>query len=180
MILEFTMKVYLIGYMASGKTKLGRDLSVATGLQYLDLDEVFEERYRIGIVDFFEKYGDEAFRKIEQKLLKETADLDDVVVATGGGTACSEENMEFIRSNGISIYIKLDVEELYLRLKAVRKKRPLLMNVAAENLLDYIRGHLKQRERYYLMAAHVVEGPLISVDPLVEIIRQTNANEDHS
>ena len=69
------MKIYLIGYMASGKSKLGKELSGLTGLSFVDLDKVFEERYRIGIVDFFDKYGDPAFRQIEHKLLLETAAL---------------------------------------------------------------------------------------------------------
>jgi len=125
------MKIYLIGYMASGKTRLGNQLAELTGYRFMDLDEVFEERYRLSVFDFFEKYGEAAFRQIEQKLLVETEKLDRTVIATGGGTPCFFGNMDFIKRHGISIYIRMTVPELAERLQQVKKKRPLLKDVPA-------------------------------------------------
>ncbi len=165
------MKIYLIGYMASGKSKLGKELSDLTGLYFVDLDKVFEERYRIGIVDFFDKYGDPAFRQIEHKLLLETAALDNTIIATGGGTPCSEENIRFIKSHGISIYIQMNATDLTARLKSVKRKRPLLKNVPMENLEQFIRNQLEEREPYYLQSDHIVAGPVDDLEPLADLIK---------
>jgi shikimate kinase len=164
------MKIYLIGYMASGKSKLGRELSSLTGLAFVDLDDVFEERYRIGIVDFFSKYGDPAFRQIEHQLLLETEFLDNTIIATGGGTPCSEDNIRFIKAHGISIYVRMNVDDLVERLKSVKRKRPLLMNVPVEELGQFILEQMKEREPYYLEADHIIEGPVEDLNPMADLI----------
>jgi len=166
------MKIYLIGYMASGKSKLGKELSVLTGLSFIDLDEVFEEKYRIGIVDFFDKYGDPVFRQIEHQLLLDTEFLDNSIIATGGGTPCSEENIRFIKAHGISIYIRMNVKDLVSRLKSVRKKRPLLKNVPLDNLEQFIQIQLEEREPYYLQADHTLAGPVDNLEPLSDLIKR--------
>ena len=166
------MKIYLVGYMASGKSKLGKELSGLTGLEFVDLDVIFEERYRIGIVDFFEKYGDPAFRQIEHRLLLETGSLDNTIIATGGGTPCSEENIRFIRANGISIYIRMEIADLTLRLKSVKRKRPLLKNIPVEDLEEFVRNQLQEREPFYLQADHIVDGPVDDLKSLADLINR--------
>jgi len=165
------MKIYLIGYMASGKSHLGKELSVRTGLEFVDLDEVFEEKYRIGILDFFDKYGEGTFRQLEHQCLLETASLDHVIIATGGGTACTAENIEFIRENGTSFYIRLDLDLLTERLRKVKRQRPLLKNVPPCDLEQFVKNQLEEREQFYLQANHVFQGPVTDFEPLVELIR---------
>jgi shikimate kinase len=164
-------KIYLIGYMASGKSKLGKELSGMTGLAFIDLDEVFEERYRIGIVDFFDKYGDSVFRQIEHQLLLKTESLDNTIIATGGGTPCSEENIRFIKAHGISIYIQMDIVDLVARLRSVKRKRPLLKNIPVEDLEKFVRNQMKEREPYYLRADHLIAGPVDDLEPLADLIK---------
>ena len=157
--------------MASGKSKVGKELSGLTGLSFVDLDEVFEERYRIGIVDFFDKYGDTTFRQIEHKLLLETEFLDDTIIATGGGTPCSEDNIRFIKEHGVSIYIRINVSDLVGRLKSVKRKRPLLKNVPLDDLEQFIRKQIEEREPYYLQADHIITGPVDDLKPLADLIK---------
>lgn len=164
------MKIYLVGYMAAGKSKLGKELADLTGLSFLDLDSVFEEKYRIGIFDFFEKYGETAFRRIEHQLLLETETIENTIIATGGGTPCSAENIRFIKANGISIYIRMDAADLASRLKCVKKKRPLLTNVSVEGLEQFIRDQLEEREPYYLLADHIVNGPIEDLRVLEDLM----------
>lgn len=166
------MNIYLIGYMASGKSKLGKELSVVTGLDYVDLDQLFEEKYRIGIVDFFEKYGDPAFRGIEHQILLETESLDNTIIATGGGTPCTEDNIRFIKTHGISIYIRMDISDLTARLKMVKRKRPLIKDIPTEDLEKFVRNQLVEREHFYLQADHVVDGPLNDLKPLADMINR--------
>ncbi len=141
--------------MGSGKSTLGKHLSKLLGSGYTDLDDVFEERYHLRVYDFFDKYGEENFRKIERDLLLETASLDNVVVSTGGGTPCFFDNMEFIRDNGISVYLRMTSRELASRLKNVKKKRPLLKELAPEGLEEWISMQLLKREPFYLQANHI-------------------------
>ena len=166
------MKVYLMGYMASGKSKLGKDLADQTGLSFYDLDEVFEERYRIGIVDFFDKYGEAAFRQIEHQLLMETEKLDNVIIATGGGTPCSEQNMLFIKSQGNSIYIRMKPADLFSRLKNVKRKRPMIKDIPVTSLERFISEQLKQRDPFYLQADYIIDGPEPDLMKLAGLIRE--------
>lgn len=164
-------KIYLIGYMASGKSRLGRELSLVTGFSFLDLDEVFEERYRIGILDFFEKYGEPVFRQLEHDLLLETEKLDHTIIATGGGTPCSVENIGFIKQNGASIYVRMEVRDLADRLRKIKRQRPLLIDVPSNELESFIKNQLEEREIFYLKADHVVQAPLADLAPVVQLIR---------
>ena len=164
------MRVYLIGYMASGKTRLGMELGAKTGYGFIDTDELFEERYRISIMDFFEKYNEESFRKIEKELLHETLGYQDAIIATGGGTPCFFDNMEVIKRNGISIYLKLDVISLVNRLAIVRKKRPLLNDRTTSDLESYIRTQIAERELFYNQADFIVDAEIITVNDIVRLI----------
>ena len=97
LIYNFTaMRIYLVGYMASGKSNLGQILAEKLGYAFVDLDYLFEERFRIRVLDFFEKYDEKGFRTIEQSLLHETTGWDNMVIATGGGTPCFFDNMDVI------------------------------------------------------------------------------------
>jgi shikimate kinase len=152
------MRIYLLGYMASGKTNIGRELARMTGMEFADLDDLFEQRYRISIMDFFEKYGENVFRQMEQKVLMDTVLLENVVISTGGGTPCFFDNMQFIRAQGRSVYLRMDASSLSARLRAIRKKRPLLTGVAGEDLETFVQQQLLEREPYYLQADLVLEG----------------------
>ncbi len=81
-------RIFLIGYMGSGKTTLGRAYAKEMGLTFIDLDWYIEERFHTSVQKLFAQRGEEDFRRIEQKMLHEVADFEDVVIACGGGTPC--------------------------------------------------------------------------------------------
>jgi shikimate kinase len=153
------MKIYLIGYMASGKTNLGREMAEISGMGFADLDELFEERYKISILEFFGKYGEDPFRKLERGILLETISMDNAVISTGGGTPCFFENMKFIKEHGRSVYLKMTVPQLAGRLSGIRKKRPLLKDIPHHEMEDHIVKQVGEREHFYLQADLVEEGP---------------------
>lgn len=165
------MRIYLIGYMASGKSNLGRHLANQLGYDFLDIDYLFEERYRISVLDFFEKYDEMAFRKIEQSLLHETIDLDNTVISTGGGTPCYFDNMEFIKRAGISVYLLWEVPVLVSRLKMVKRKRPLLKDIPPEGLFGKVAEQLAERELFYTQADFTIPGLNLDMGRLLEWIR---------
>jgi shikimate kinase len=169
------MRVYLIGYMASGKTRMGQELSALTGYSFIDTDELFEERYRISILDFFERYNEDAFRKMEKDLLLETLNHKDAIIATGGGTPCFFDNMELIKRNGISIYLKMGLTSLVDRLSVVRKKRPLLKNKTTTELESFISTQLAERELFYNQADFTVNAGIITANDIIRLISTWSA-----
>lgn len=152
------MKYYLVGYMYSGKTTFGRRLAAAKGMDFLDLDRAFEERYHYTVPRFFATFGEAAFRKLETQMLRDTAQLDNVVVATGGGTPCHSGNMDFILANGTAIYMQMSVDNLVQRAISSRNPRPLMQGLSPDKLRAKIESQIKEREDVYLRAQIVVDG----------------------
>ena len=164
------MKIFIIGYMASGKSRLGWELSKRISYPFIDIDELFEEKYRITILDFFEKYEEQHFRKIERELLRETFVYKDAVISTGGGTPCFFDNMEMIKQNGISIYLKMSVPALVSRLKLVRKKRPLIKGRSLISLEEFVGKQIIEREVFYRQADFTVAAENITVDAVLKLL----------
>jgi len=165
------MRIYLVGYMASGKSQVGVDLAGRIGFSFIDLDDLFEESYRISIYDFFEKYNERNFRKIEQKLLLETENLARTVISTGGGTPCFFDNMEFIRRSGYSVYLRWEVTDLVSRLAKVRRKRPVLKEFSGKDLRESVALHLREREFFYNQADYIFDAGSGDLDDVVKWAR---------
>lgn len=146
--------IFLIGYMGSGKSTLGRAAAKYTGLQLIDLDNYIERRYRANVRDIFAMYGEERFRDMERRMLAEVADFEDVIVACGGGTPCYHGNMELINSHGTSVWLQASEEILLHRLVRGRHKRPLLAGKTDEEILQTIRTGLETRHPFYSQAHH--------------------------
>ena len=151
------MNYYLVGYMYSGKSTYGRRLAAEKGMDFLDLDRAFEARYHYTVPMFFERFGEKAFRQLETLLLHGTADLDNTVIATGGGTPCHSGNMDFILAHGTAIYLQMPVDALVQRALRSRNPRPLLHGLPEENLRPIIETQLKEREGIYLRAQIVLD-----------------------
>ncbi|MFH0755804.1 MAG: shikimate kinase [Bacteroidota bacterium] len=159
--------------MASGKSWLGQELALTSGLTFIDIDELFEERYRITILDFFDKYGEVLFRKLERQMLRETGALENIVIATGGGAPCFFDNMEFILKSGRSLYLRMEVQELMSRIVGIKKKRPLLKDIEPSRLETYVKNQLAEREYYYLQANYVFDGPDYPMEEILKVLRFT-------
>ena len=148
----------LCGYMGSGKTTVARLLGKATGLQYLDLDTLIEQKAGKTISQIFAEDGEISFRKLEHETLKEIAGCTQgFVLALGGGTPCYANNHLFLRQEDVvSVYLKASVATLAQRLGNATQGRPLLQPQDATTLEDYIAKHLFDRSYYYHQAKHVV------------------------
>jgi shikimate kinase len=152
-------RIFLIGYMGSGKTAMGRMLAAHLGLEFIDLDAYIENKYRLTIARIFEQEGETGFREIERKCLHEVAEFENVVIGTGGGAACFFDNMELMNRSGDTIYLKLSAEHLAARLATTKAGiRPILQHKSGDELLQFIKDNLKHREPYYLQAKYIIEG----------------------
>lgn len=152
------MNYYLVGYMYCGKSTFGRRLAAERGMDFLDLDRAFEQRYHYTVPLFFRRFGEQAFRTLESQLLRSTAALDNTVIATGGGTPCHSGNMDFILAHGTAIYLKMSVEQLMERALRSRNPRPLMQGLGEAEMRATIEGQLKEREVFYLRAPIVLDG----------------------
>ncbi|MCH5168008.1 MAG: shikimate kinase [Prevotellaceae bacterium] len=168
--------IILVGYMGSGKTTLGRQLAAALERTFYDLDWYIEMRYRRTVAQLFAEHGEEGFREMERNMLHEAAEFEDIVLSCGGGTPCFFENMDYICSVGESVYLKATPEILAQHLRMGKVERPLIKGKNDEELLEYIRTSLQQREPFYAKAKHVVDVTLLdNYDKLqtgVRLIRQ--------
>ena len=146
------MNIFLIGYMYSGKTVVAHKLSQRLGCQCLDLDQFFESMLHTSIPLFFQRYGEEAFRKLEQKMLHDLPNEKDLVIATGGGTPCHFDNMAYINAHGTSIYLKASPELIIRRALGSKKTRPILKGKSPDELDTFVRQQMALREPYYAQA----------------------------
>lgn len=165
------MRIYLVGYMGSGKSTVGRQLARALNYTHVDLDVLFEEEYKITIVDFFSKYDENAFRLIEHNLLQKTFTLENHVISTGGGTPCFNSNMDLINLNGVSVYIKMHPKSLFTRLVNSKRTRPLTAGLDEIQLQMSIEENLALREKYYSQSKIQVKGEDIDVNALAGILK---------
>jgi shikimate kinase len=151
------MLIYLTGYMGSGKSRYGRDAARRLGYGFIDLDALIEERAGMSIPAIFAGPGEAAFRLLEQTLLTETLPGEDTLMATGGGTPCSDANLAFMKRHGKLVYIQLSAGALAARLKTMAPTRPLL-TPHLDHLTPFVASHLAQREPWYLQAHLIVQG----------------------
>lgn len=150
-------RIFLIGYMGAGKTTLGKAFSKEQKLTFVDLDWYIEERFHKTVGQLFSSLGEEDFRKLERRMLHEVADFEDVVIATGGGTPCFFDNMEFMNSRGDTVFLEATMEALFRRLKIAKQQRPLLAQKTDEELVSFITAALEQRMPFYSKAKYVFQ-----------------------
>lgn len=160
------LPIYLIGYMAAGKTTVGRLLAERLGWRFVDLDEAFAEIHSQTPAEYIREHGIEAFRYKEKYVLEDLAELpiEKVIYATGGGYPCWEDNMECLKELGTSIYLKWKPEHLAQRLMLTDlSTRPVLQGRTEEELLAFITPQLQAREPFYMMADYVIEAPVKAI-----------------
>lgn len=146
------MRTFLIGYMGAGKTTLGKAVARQLGLQFIDLDWYIERRTHRTVKEIFAEDGEEGFRLIEQKMLHEVADFEDVIIACGGGTPCFFDNMEYMNARGLTVFLEVSEPVLVNRLKAGKRKRPLLASKTDDELKEVIRQAMEKRLPFYSQA----------------------------
>lgn len=145
--------------MGCGKTTHGRKLAKLLGYKFVDLDEQIASKTGASIPDLFNELGETGFRNIETEALQEISfRAEKQVISLGGGTPCFNDNLHFIKEKGLLIYIKMEPEALFQRLKNARVKRPLLKGKSDRELLDYITQLLEKREVYYSAAHFWING----------------------
>ncbi|WP_430472179.1 shikimate kinase [Wielerella bovis] len=149
---NMTGNFFLVGLMGSGKTTLGRQLAQQIQFDFYDSDQVLCERTGVSIPTIFELEGEQGFRERESAVIQDLCQLPNIVLATGGGAVLREENRQYLRQHGIVIYLHVQPEILYERVKNDRN-RPLLQ--VADPLAKF-RELYKIRDSIYRQTAHII------------------------
>ena len=165
-------KVYLIGFMGVGKSTVGKKLASLLNYEFIDTDNVFEKKYKLGIDTFFSKYGEDLFRKLEHEILLSTFSKKHCIVSTGGGMPCYLDSIQQINNNGLSVYLQMNEKAILSRLLSSKQKRPLLKNMNENELLIFINNSLIKRNPYYCDANITVPALSIGVDDLARQIQE--------
>ena len=147
-------RIFLLGYMGAGKTTLGKAFSREEGLTFVDLDWYIEERFHKTVSQIFAERGEEGFRELERRMLHEVSEFEDIVISTGGGTPCYFDNMEYMNACGETVFLDVDVDVLFRRLKVAKQQRPLLAKKTDAELKEFIVSALSGRMPYYSKAKH--------------------------
>ena len=163
------MKIVLLGYMASGKSTIGREISKKLYMNFIDLDAYISEQEKMSILEIFKLKGEIYFRRIENTYLKEILNSkEDFVLSLGGGTPCYANNMELIiNSEAKSVYIKASINTLVTRLIGEKSKRPLVANLENEQITEFVAKHLFERRFFYEQANITLSADNKSIEEIV-------------
>ena len=148
------MIYYLVGYMGCGKSTVAKEIGNKYNVKVVDTDTEIEKRLGMPIKEVFDVYGEDYFRTVETQVLKQiTEENDNCIVSCGGGLPCFNNNMEYINTHGISLYIKVSTEELISRLSKLEiEKRPILID---KDITSFIPKQLKEREHFYNKSKYI-------------------------
>jgi len=160
------MNIVLTGFMGTGKSKIGKRLATELRMGYLDTDELIEKREKGSISAIFKKKGEEYFRHLETKVVKEVALLDNFVISTGGGVVLRDENIRVLKKNALIVCLFASPEVILKRTKG-DDNRPLL---GVNNQKKRIEELLALRKPYYEKADFSVDASVLDSEGVVEEI----------
>jgi len=166
------MKIFLIGYMASGKSVVGEQLAQLLNYRFVDTDQWIEARSCKTIPQIFTEDGEASFRAKEKECLEFLMDQENLVVATGGGTPSFHQAMELMNELGETVYLKANLQTLSARLWDEKSDRPKLNQCQSrEQLMDFISEHMSQRKMVYEQCKHIVSVDDQSIEQIAKKIK---------
>ena len=145
-------KVFLVGFMAAGKTTMGKKIARRLAVPFFDSDKEIEHKFNMNINNIFEKYGESQFRKIEEKLILEyinSSKYNNFIMSLGGGAFINETIRTAINKNGLSIWLNTDIEIINSRIKSTKNIRPLLKKF---DTIEKLENLMIERSVYYSKA----------------------------
>ena len=162
--------IFLIGLMGAGKTTVGKQLAKQLGKTFYDADHEIEKRTGVKVSVIFDLEGEVGFRKREADVIEELAQLENIILATGGGAVLSEANRAVLQNNGHVIYLRAAVNDLWKRMR-YDKQRPLLQNVDIQAKLEAL--YIERHPLYTATAHSIVDTGRQPVTTLINQIKKT-------
>ena len=165
------MKIFFIGFMGSGKTHWGKQVSEKLQIPFFDLDEQIIAHEEKAIAEIFAENGEEYFRVLERDILHFITDgHENFVMACGGGTPCYYNNIDYMNQSGTTIWINTTIDNLFQRLILEKETRPLIKNLSNEQLKGFIIKKFSDRKIYYEQADIIIDEDPVLLEDLVQKI----------
>lgn len=164
------MRIFLVGYMASGKSTVAKKLANKLGVAFVDLDKEVAKEAGMSIPEIFKQKGELGFRKIERKALRTWLNKEDFVMACGGGTPCFFESMDEMNGAGTTVYLKMSPKAIVDRVQSAKEERPILKGLNTERMLEKVTGQLEKREPFYARAEWTINGLNLDIDELAAMV----------
>jgi shikimate kinase len=164
-------KIFLIGMMGSGKSYWTGKIAKWIKSGGYDLDDLVVMNEEKSIVEIFEEDGEEYFRKVESKMLKWFKEKKKYVLATGGGTPCFQNNMEWMKKEGVVIWLDESIEVLISRLIPEQAHRPLIAGMNEAELSQFLQNKILERTPFYQQAHYIIKHEEISDTNIKKIIQ---------
>jgi len=163
--------IFLLGFMCSGKTTLGRALAEKLGTTFTDLDQAIEKRCGSSVAEIFNTKGEDGFRCIERDTLYEVLSCKPAgVIALGGGTPCHPGAMQMLNSRGITVWLQPNTERLIQRMMLGKDKRPLIRDIKSETeMLNFVLTKMKKREPFYSLSKFRFDSSFLENEGEIEI-----------
>ena len=160
--------------MGCGKTTIGKKLSKALQLPFIDLDTLIEKNENTSINTIFDTFGENYFRELERKYLLKVFEYETGIIATGGGTPCFFNNMELMNNSGFCIFLDVEIDSLVSRLIHAKTERPLIKGKSPDELRLFIQGMMQKRRPFYETARYILKGKEIFPEQVLELVRMEN------
>ncbi|MBC7851392.1 MAG: shikimate kinase [Chitinophagaceae bacterium] len=165
------MRIFLIGFMGSGKTHWGGLVADRLKLPFQDLDTIIVEAEGQSIADIFQEKGEEHFRLQERDILRDIIHKHpSLVLSCGGGTPCFFNNIDLMKKEGTVVWLNSSIEALTERLQREKAHRPLIKDISDEELRSFILKKMNDRRLYYEQADVHVEEASADIDSLLQQI----------
>lgn len=165
------MKIFLIGYRCTGKTTIGKILAHRLNFEFIDTDCLIEQNLGLTIIEIIEKQGWGKFRQIEKKTLLNTKKIQNTIIATGGGIIIDHDNQQFIKKNGLCVWLDADIKTIMTRLNADHKTKTLRPALTDKDLFEETNEIVKKRNPLYKKTAHIkIDTSFNTPEEIVNII----------
>lgn len=165
------MLIFLIGFMGAGKSSQAKKLAARLSFEAVDLDELIEKANKQSVSEIFNLKGEQFFRKVECETLRTISEKQNAVVATGGGTPCFFDNMQWMNEKGITVYLKLHPGTVYHRIAPSKSKRPLICDMNNADLMEFIMETMTVRAPFYNQAKIQISGLNLKTEDLVNALQ---------
>ena len=152
-----TQPIVLIGMMGSGKTSIGKLVAKELNFTFIDTDLEIEKKLGLSVKEIFEKYGESLFRKKECDIFKFFSNTNNIIVSSGGGSFCHPNTHHLIKKYFLSVWLDVNEDILFNRLKRNQKKRPLLYGLKENELRNKVKKLILERKNCYNKADIRVE-----------------------
>lgn len=157
--------IVLIGFMATGKTTVGKVLAKKLNMNFVDTDEFIEQKFNKKISEIFNESGEQLFRQYETNVVKKISTLEYCVISCGGGIVLNKINIDLLKQNGIIVCLKSSANEIFRRVSN-NKNRPLLQDTSIEK----IQKLLNYREQFYKNNDLEIDTDNLSIEQIVDTI----------